>query len=458
MSDETSGTEPVAADAKTTQTSDPLVARRRRRNGWFIAAAGVTAGVALVGGGAFAIGTAVAAGSHSLKPAFSLTNSSSARGATANSAALAPNSSKMSGAMMMPYWGGGHTVFSADPSLSSSASASTAYAFDAASVDPEKLANTLAKALGITDAATNNNGSWTAGPTDGSGANVSVNIDGTVSVNYYNPAVDPYSCPATASSAPAPAASGSSGGAPATPVPAPSCSSADSAPLGSTADAISAAKDIVTTMGLNPSDYQWTADVPTDVGASVINVTANQVVDGQLTGLSDSFTYAGGNKLSNFYGYAAPLTSLGSYNVVSPQDAVARLNDPAFGAGFGGPRMFAAGAGVNSVAPAGAPMMKSAVASVGSANSSSSVTASNAPVPSPTPTPTLPPTPSAGSAFSWPVTDVTIVKADLGLAQYYEPNGSVVLIPTYQLTGSDKSTWTVIAVDKSSLDTTVPAN
>jgi hypothetical protein len=56
------------------------------------------------------------------------------------------------------------------------------------------------------------------------------------------------------------------------------------------------------------------------------------------------------------------------------------------------------------------------------------------------------------------VAQVTIVKADLGIAQYYEPNGSIVLLPTYQLTGSDKSTWTVIALDKSALDTTVPAN
>ena len=75
---------------------------------------------------------------------------------------------------------------------------------------------------------------------------------------------------------------------------------------------------------------------------------------------------------------------------------------------------------------------------------------------SPAPKPTVPTTPSTGSKFSWPVTDVTIVKADLGVAQYYQPNGSVVLLPTYQLTGSDKSTWTVIAVTDSALDMTPP--
>jgi hypothetical protein len=248
----------------------------------------------------------------------------------------------------------------------------------------------------------------------------------------------------TAGSGAGPSAGSAPGSVGNAPVPGPSCAPKNAAPLGTTSDAIAASKDIVKTLGLDPANFQWDATSPSDQGQPVIYVSASQVVNGQLTGLAEQFTFGGGNKLSNFYGFAAPLVSLGSYGVISEKDAVARLMDPAFGSSFGPIAYDTMRGGV-------APMMKGAG---GSSNSSDTVTASSAPVPAPT----VPTTPTAGGQFSWPVSQVTIVKADLGVAQYYEPNGAVVLLPTYQLTGSDKSTWTVIAVDKSALDTTVPAN
>ncbi len=46
-----------------------------------------------------------------------------------------------------------------------------------------------------------------------------------------------------------------------------------------------------------------------------------------------------------------------------------------------------------------------------------------------------------------PVTDVTVTGAELGLAQYWQPDGSVLMLPSYLLTGVDGSRWSLIAVD-----------
>jgi hypothetical protein len=432
----------------------PVTARGHRRKTWFAIAAGVAAGVVLVGGTAYALGTSNAKTPTGVKAAFTLGSAVPAANNLGSAAGMSSRDAKLSPGAM-PYYGGSRTIFTAGGGLSDASGNATAWAFDASGVNQEALANALAKSFGISDTATMTNGQWIAGNQDGTSANVTVGLDGQTSVYYYDPQNDPFNCtypPGVATPDAKPTAgsnSSSSGSAPGSvgtaPGPAPSCAPHNTAPLGSTADAIASAKDVVKTLGLDPADFQWDATSPTDQGQPIIYVTASQVVNGQLTGLAEQFTFGGGNKLSNFYGFAAPVVSLGSYGVISEKDAVARLMDPAFGSSYGPIAYDTTRGGV-------APMMKgAAVASSGAA--SDAVTASNAPVPAPT----VPATPTAGGQFSWPVAQVTIVKADLGIAQYYEPNGSIVLLPTYQLTGSDKSTWTVIAIDKSALDTTVPA-
>ena len=449
-----------ASENPVAESADPIAAHRTSRRTWFAVAAGVLAGVAVVGGSAYAIGASTASTSGSTpKAAFTLSNTS---GSNTSGTAAAPlgapgtRDSKMSAGYMMPFWGGGHTTFTAGSGLSSSASSATAYAFDASGLNLEKVANDLAKTLGVDGTATLTDSGWTVGPQDGSAANLTVGLDGTAYVNFYDPSNDPFSCGVSKAEPPVAvpdssgnSSSGSSGGsttvspgASTAPSGPDACNSPNNAPLGSKADAIAAAKDVITAMGLNPADFNWNADEPTDSGQPVIYVSASLVVDGQLTGNVESFTFGGGNKLSGFYGFAAPLTSLGSYDVVSAQDAVARMSDPKFGPGYGGPIAYANGAGGVT------PMAKNAMGMAAAADATVKS--------SPAPKPTVPTTPSTGSKFSWPVTNVTIVKADLGVAQYYQPNGSVVLLPTYQLTGSDKSTWTVIAVTDSALDMTPP--
>jgi len=71
---------------------------------------------------------------------------------------------------------------------------------------------------------------------------------------------------------------------------------------------------------------------------------------------------------------------------------------------------------------------------------------------SPVPAPTLPPLLAHGSAISWPLEDVTIVKAQLVLTLYTQADGSETLLPTYQLSSADGRAWTVIAVADHHLD------
>lgn len=100
--------------------------------------------------------------------------------------------------------------------------------------------------------------------------------------------------------------------------------------------------------------------------------------------------------------------SLGSYPVVSEEEAVERLGDPRFaGAVLGG--------GSQPAQP-------------------------GAEVPSP------------GGRIAWPVEDVTIVSANLTEARYTLPDGAVLLVPAYDLADAAGSRWTVLAVDEELLD------
>jgi hypothetical protein len=65
----------------------------------------------------------------------------------------------------------------------------------------------------------------------------------------------------------------------------------------------------------------------------------------------------------------------------------------------------------------------------------------------------LPKSPTAGSRIKWPITNVTITKARVELAQYVQPDGAVLVLPTYFMTGSDGNTYSVLALSDESLAT-----
>jgi hypothetical protein len=67
--------------------------------------------------------------------------------------------------------------------------------------------------------------------------------------------------------------------------------------------------------------------------------------------------------------------------------------------------------------------------------------------------PTEPPAaPVPGASVSWPVHEVEIVDARLGLATQWQADGSVVIVPAYAFTDTDGGTWSVIAVADDELD------
>ncbi len=328
--------------------------------------------------------------------------------------------------MSMP-WFGGRTVFHAK-GLSTARGAHEAWAFDAASVYSKATAARVAKALGVSGTPVQAWG-WSVGSQDGSGPNLQLSPDGLASVSYYDPTIDPWAQCKLVQSAPdkpmpEPArdgggSAGSAGSVDGMIAPSPGCTPAEDAP--SAKSAIATAKQTLTKLGVDPEGFVFSV-IPEAAGPGATVVQALLVVDGQRTDVGWNFTLVA-KGLQGLWGPLAPTVSLGSYDVVSATAAVERLNDPRFGAGGG-------------VWPLGVAEDAASAREI-------------APAPDGT---TAPPTVTPGSSFSWPVAERTITKARLGVAQQSFADGSVALVPTYELTASDGSVWTVIAVVDAQLD------
>jgi len=162
-------------------------------------------------------------------------------------------------------------------------------------------------------------------------------------------------------------------------------------------------------------------------------VTAQMMVDGQPTGVTWGAAFTG-RQLISFSGPLAPTVDLGSFPVVSARTAVMRLSDPRFGPLVTGPLPMA-GAASGAVPPVSTP-------------SGPDTPVTNVPQPRSAP----PGVPSLGAAIAWPVTTETITSAVLVRQPLTSPNGAVIIVPVYQLSGADHSTWQVIAVADSGLN------
>jgi hypothetical protein len=72
------------------------------------------------------------------------------------------------------------------------------------------------------------------------------------------------------------------------------------------------------------------------------------------------------------------------------------------------------------------------------------------PITGPTDGTTVAPTPAPSASgvpvVGLPMSAVEVVSAELGLAQYWQPDGGILLLPSWILTGSDGSTWSLLAV------------
>ncbi|ADG73501.1 conserved hypothetical protein [Cellulomonas flavigena DSM 20109] len=430
---------------------DELAAARARRRGparWLQVAA-VAAGVALVGGGGYAVGAA--GGSDPAAPPIALQGPEGA-GAAAMAADTAD--AKMIG----PGWFGGRTVFRGS-GLDGAAGTSRAWAFDATSAATAETAARVAQVLGVAGEPRQEWGQWVVGANDGLSASVQVGVDGQASMWFYDRAWDPSVCslglPETLDGAePAegagalegggtPEGAGSAGvtaeqadpqlvdpGAAVEPElrepdPAdPSVCDPASTPTGDAA--IAKARDLMARLGVDTGTYELTVSQDTGV-PGLVGVTGAQVVDGTQTGLGWSVQLAG-TGVQSVSGPLATLVELGTYEHVSADDAVERLNDPRFGASYGG-------------------VVPLAARAAGAADDAVSIMPAE-----PTDAPTVPPVPAPGEPVAWPVQDVTITGARLGVTPLTTPTGATLLVPAWELTDADGGTWSVVAVVEDQLD------
>ena len=426
-------------DATVTEL-DPT--RRQRRPARWLQIAATVAGVALVGSGAFALGRQTGTPSSTSKaaPAISLVGPEVAAG----SAQRDTVGSAMSSPSFAPY-GVARTVFSSD-GLSAAAGAAQAWTYDSAAAFTRDRAAAVAKALGLAGTPTLVSGAWIVGATDGTGPRLQLQPDATVDVSYYDPTNDPYAC-VDGSVKGATSGSGAAG-MPVAPTPADDperCAGSSAGPAPSAAEATARTRDLIAAAGLDPSAFEYEASA---TGSSTIAaVTAWAVVDGQRTGQAWNLSLTA-RGVQSLWGQLAPVVPLGSYPVVSPQEAVTRLGDARFGGGQTG--VYTA-IGLEGTA--------TDRASSGSAVGGAAATAPQPLVIAPGDTgtgvtPTLPPVPAAGAPVSWPVQHVTLTQARLGLSAVQQPDGSVVLAPAYELSDGSGRTWSVIAVAESALDLT----
>ncbi|TQL01750.1 hypothetical protein [Cellulomonas sp. SLBN-39] len=428
-----------AADGTT--PVDELAAARARRRGrtrWLQVAAAAAA-FAVVGGGGYAVGASGAPGTAS-DTAYDTVGAAApitlpGAGGAAEGAPEALSGAATEDARMIAPGFGGRTVFSGD-GLGTEGASAHAWAFDAAAVVGAETAARVAETLGVDGEPRLEWGQWVVGPNDGTGATVTLSVDGQASVGFYDRAWDPTVCTASADDSLTEdgAAEPGSDAAPmpvdpVEPDPAdPSVCDPATTPTGDAA--VERVRTLLADLGVDPAGYAF--EVFEDTGVEgLVSVQAAQVVDGTQTGVAWSVSLAG-TGVQSVWGALAPLVDLGEYAVISPAAAVERLNDPRFGASYGGVVPLAA----RGLATADQALQEMA----------------DEPAVDPEAEPTVPTTPEPGSAVAWPVQQVELVDARLGVSLVTLPDGAAVLVPAWELTDAEGTPWSVVAVADDQLD------
>ncbi|MBL0888121.1 hypothetical protein [Myceligenerans indicum] len=431
--------------------ADELARRRsRRRQPWLLAAA--VAGIVAVGGGGYAAGSngllsaasdasdgSGAATMSEAAPPITLDRADAPEGAQAPAMGaeseslqeVAPDAQDEVGREPMVgtylYPGPSRTVFHPGASLSDDGGELAAYALDAQSSYTKETAEAAARALGVRADARQEGGAWVVGANDGTGASVRLAADGRTSLWYTDAQPDTWRCTDIEPALPQDGADdglegqSSAGTAPdAKEGGAPPCLGTDTGSVPAT-EAIAELRRLMEALDVDVQAFDFEAS-PSGMGTTV---AAYHRIDGRRTGLSWSATLSGTGTKTRFVslnGFLAPVEELGTYPVVSEREAVERLGDLRFSASLGNIRPLAAASG------------------------DAGTSTTDAPAPEGPPA-TLEP----GAPLSWPVRDVTITDARLGVAQHVLDDGAVALIPAYELTG-DGGAWSVVAVADDFLD------
>lgn len=332
----------------------------------------------------------------------------------------------------------GNQVFTAGAGVSAtSPGTATAYVIDATGVDRVALAKALAKAFGVKGDPTKDEwGSVTLGSQDGTGPSIYVNADPMASWSFYDPRNDPWSTCVYPPGDVMPMEKSSTGGASTDPVPAPDAAGAEASGPScndntgpSKGDSQNQAKALLAAIGVS-QDVEW----ETVVQGPATTATAWTLVDGMRTQLSSSVTFSV-DGVSSAYGNAAGVTPIEGYPVVSAKEAIDRSSDPKWRA-FGPTQMW--GGGVYPLA----------AADVAKANGTASSTEASTPAPAPTV--------DGRPVVQVPISEIVLSGGDRALVQYWQQDGTLILLPGYRFTDEQGSEWDIISVAESAVDFSTP--
>jgi hypothetical protein len=171
------------------------------------------------------------------------------------------------------------------------------------------------------------------------------------------------------------------------------------------ATAIELTSALLGSIGVDVSSVDWQVD--RYFGRTA--VTAWQLVSGQRTELGWQVAYDPSGAVVQASGFSAGLQEVPGYPILGAASAIARSASQPWS--------------LVGATPARAPEA--------------------APSPSASPL-----TPLARPGISIPVSEVTVTEATLGLAQYWQPDGGMLMLPSYALSGDDGSRWSLLAVDE----------
>ena len=170
------------------------------------------------------------------------------------------------------------------------------------------------------------------------------------------------------------------------------------------------ASALLSRVGVYVANVDWQVDRFFDV----TEVTAWQVVSGARTQLSWTAVFGDQGAVVSASGFAAGIEEVPGYPVVGAATAVRRAALPTWA--VLGPTPI--------------------------------VSSSDEAPPNGTPAPTA--TSAVGSdgrpSLRVEMSDILVTEAELGLAQFRQPDGDLLILPAYVLTGDDGSRWSLIAV------------
>lgn len=341
-------------------------------------------------------------------------------------AALADSEAAMATDKAMIYPGWGTTLLPA-PDLANEPGTAAGYRLVSDGIDGAALTELLADTFAVVGPVREEEyGGWTAGTADG--PSVWVGTDAMVSWSYWNPDIQTWDC-AVVEPMPADDEAGAVGDS--EPIVPEEC--LPDAPPPGTRDAVREAKKLLAGLGVTD---QPAVDTSLEWEASSDDwstwVTAWQLVEGQRTQLSWSFSFTA-EGLMSANGFAAGLEQVPAYPIVGARTAVLRSSDPKYAA-FGPTPLD--GGGVYPMAEA-----RDTDAAAGSVTADA--------------TTDVPAGDPDKVQLWWDPAVVT--GAEPTLAQYWQPDGTLLVLPAYRLTtASDRGTWAVIAVADGALEFVAP--